>query len=101
MQDFGDTLIHVLKKKYLKKKNLNGGPAAILDFFSVKFVMGYPCVRQYNFVLYSWSSHFAFLDLSKHYKIQNEHISQIKRRSDGNFFLKCANEHFFVSGHSN
>ena len=29
-----------------------------------------------------------------------EHICQIKR-SDGNFFLKCANEHFFVSGQSN
>ena len=30
-----------------------------------------------------------------------EHIGQIKRRSDDNFFLKCANEHFIVSGHSN
>ena len=30
-----------------------------------------------------------------------EHICQIKKRSDGNFFLKRANEHFFVSGHSN
>ena len=29
-----------------------------------------------------------------------EHICQIKRRSDGNCFLKRANEHFFVSGHS-
>ena len=25
----------------------NGRLAAILDFFSVKFVMGYPCVRHY------------------------------------------------------
>ena len=33
--------------------------------FSLKFVMGYPCV------LYSWSSHFAFLQLSKYYKIKN------------------------------
>ena len=26
---------------------------------------------------------------------------QIKRRSDGHTFLKCANEHFSVSAHSN
>ena len=30
-----------------------------------------------------------------------EHICQIKRRSDGNCFLKRANKQFFVSGHSN
>ena len=30
-----------------------------------------------------------------------KHICQIKRRSDGNFCLKRANELFFVSGHSN
>ena len=30
-----------------------------------------------------------------------EHICQIKRGSDGNCLLKRANEHFFVSGHSN
>ena len=30
-----------------------------------------------------------------------EHIGQIKRGSDVNCFLKRANEHFFVSGHSN
>ena len=30
-----------------------------------------------------------------------EHICQIKRRCDGNFFLKPANEHFFVSGRIN
>ena len=30
-----------------------------------------------------------------------EHICQIKRISENNFFLKCANEHFLVSGHSN
>ena len=30
-----------------------------------------------------------------------EHICQIKRKSDGKFFLKRANELFFVSGHSN
>ena len=30
-----------------------------------------------------------------------EHICQIKKRSDGNFFLKRANKLFFVSGHSN
>ena len=66
-----------------------------------------------HFVLYSWSSHFAFIEWSKDYKIQighfeivwsqklirpltdiAEHICQIKKRSDGNFFLKCANENF-------
>ena len=30
-----------------EKKKLKGGLAAILDFISAKFVMGYPCVRQY------------------------------------------------------
>ena len=30
-----------------------------------------------------------------------EHICQIKRRSDGNCFLKGASEHLFVSEHSN
>ena len=30
-----------------------------------------------------------------------EHICHIKRRSDGNFFPKCANKHFFVSSHIN
>ena len=30
-----------------------------------------------------------------------EHICQIKKGSDGNFFLKSANELFFGSGHSN
>ena len=29
-----------------------------------------------------------------------EHICQIKKRSDGNCFLKRASEHFFVSGRS-
>ena len=28
-----------------KKKKLNGRLAAILDFITAKFVMGYPCVR--------------------------------------------------------
>ena len=30
-----------------------------------------------------------------------EHIYLIERRSDGNCFMKRANDHFFVSGHSN
>ena len=34
--------------------------AAILDFITAKFVKVYPCVRNYFFVLYSWSSYFAF-----------------------------------------
>ena len=36
MQDFRDNE---------KKQNLNGRLAAILDFITAKFVMGYPCVR--------------------------------------------------------
>ena len=32
----------------MRKKNLNGRLAAILDFISAKFVMGYPCVRHYT-----------------------------------------------------
>ena len=35
MQDFQDD----------EKKNLNGRLAAILDFITAKFVMGYPCVK--------------------------------------------------------
>ena len=32
----------------IMSKNIkNGRPAAILDFTSAKFVMGYPCVRPY------------------------------------------------------
>ena len=41
MQDFRD------RKKKFKKKKKNGQLAVILDFFIVKFVMGYPCVRHY------------------------------------------------------
>ena len=37
MRDFRDN----------EKKKFNGGLAAILDFISAKFVMGYPCVRYY------------------------------------------------------
>ena len=49
MQDFRDN----------EKKN-RVRLAAILDFITAKFVMVYPCVRNYIFVLYSWSSYFAF-----------------------------------------
>ena len=31
----------------MRKTILNGRLAAILDFISAKFVMGYPCVRPY------------------------------------------------------
>ena len=37
MQDFRDN----------EKTNLTGRLAAILDFITAKFVMGYPCVTQY------------------------------------------------------
>ena len=52
MQDFQDSD----KKKKWTTDSHSG-------FFSVKFVMGYPC-EKINFVLNSWSSHFAFLELS-------------------------------------
>ena len=31
----------------MRKKKLNGRLAAILDFLTATFVMGYPCVRHY------------------------------------------------------
>ena len=70
-----------------------------------------------HFVLYAWSSYFALLSNSKwpldsHIKIVCSqklirsltdiavHICQIKRKS-ADFFLKCANKYFLVSGPSN
>ena len=74
--------------------------------------MGYACVRHY-ILFYIHSQLFSFFfELRKYPKItkivcsQNlirsladiaEHICEIKRRSDGSFFLKHVNEHLFVS----
>ena len=99
---------------------------AILDFISAKFVMGYHCVRPSILFYIHGPANLHFFVSLKYHKITQiknaakqpflnfcsqkgirsladiaEHICQIKRRSDGNCFLKRVNEHFFVSGHSN
>ena len=43
MQDFLDSK----KKKQIKKKKKKWSFGSHFGFFSVKFVMGYPCVRHY------------------------------------------------------
>ena len=52
----------VLCDGYVKYEEAKVHRSAIMqdfrDFITAKFVMGYPCVR--HFVLYSWSSYFAF-----------------------------------------
>ena len=58
--------------------------------FYCEICHGFPLYETLHFVLYSWSSHFAFL------KLLNGHFE-----INGNFFLERANEHFFISGHSN
>ena len=97
---------------------LNSRLTAILDFISAKFVIGYPCVRPYILFYIYGPAILLFFELRKYHKIiqiQNgryqkltrsladiaEHICQIKKRFDRKFFLKRANEHFLVSGHSN
>ena len=84
--------------------------------------MGYPCVRHY-ILFYIHGPAYAILHFLSYINIKKyknskwplnghfelirsladiaEHISQIKRRSDGNFVLKRGNKLFFVSGHSN
>ena len=68
--------------------------------------MGYHCVLTYCSLCMVQFFCFVF-ELSKYHKIsqtQNDiavHISQIKRKSAENFFLKRAREYFFVSGPSN
>ena len=107
MQEFRDS--NKINNNKKKIKLLTGSH---FGFFSVKFVMGNPCVRHY--ILFYIYGPVILHFLSKYYKIQclipkvirsladiAEHICLIKRRSDGNFFLKRTNKHFFVSGHSN
>ena len=59
MQDFRDN----------EKKNVNGRLAAILDFITAKFVMGYPCVRHYIFFYINGPAILLFFELSKYHKI--------------------------------
>ena len=81
--------------------------------------MGFHCVRPYILFYIHGPAilHLFLFELRKYHKIMQtaicsqkligsladlaEHICQIKRRSGGNFFLKRANEHFFISGRSN
>ena len=96
-----------------------------MDFISAKFVMGCRCVRPSILFYIHGPANLHFFALLKYHKItqiQNakrpflnfcskkgigsladiaEHICQIKRRYDGDCFLKPANKHFFVNGHIN
>ena len=44
----------------MRKTNLNGRLATILDFISAKFVMGYPCVSHYILFYMHGPAIFAF-----------------------------------------
>ena len=60
----------------MRNKKLNGRLAAILDFITVKCVMGYPCVRYYILFYIHGPATSHFLELSKYHKIlkiQNGH----------------------------
>ena len=59
MQDFRDN----------GKKKLNSRLAAILDFITAKFVMGYPCVRHYILFYIHGPAILLFFWLSEYYKI--------------------------------
>ena len=83
--------------------------AAILDFISAKFVMCYrlfyihgPVILHFFELRKYQNGRVAVCskDLIRSLADLAEHICQIKR-SDGNFFLKRVNEHFFFSGRSN
>ena len=66
MQDFRDN----------EKKKLNGRLAAILDFITAKFVMGYPCVRHYILFYIHGPAILHFFEIIKYHKIikiQNGH----------------------------
>ena len=86
--------------------------------------MGYPCVSPHIFFYMHGPAFLLCFELRKYHKISQirknghfkiicsqklirsladiaVHISKIKRRSAGNFFLKRAKEYFFVSGPSN
>ena len=124
-QKFSDQLSCKISE-IMRKKNWNGRLAAILDFISAKFVIGYHCVWP-SILFYIHGPailHFlSLLNITKLLKFKMaatrpffnfcsqkgirsladiaENICQIKIISDWNCFLKRANEHFFVSGHSN
>ena len=81
---------------------------ATLDFISAKIVMGYPFCFIFMVQIFC-----IVFELHKHRKITEsvrsqklfrsladiaEHICQIKRKSDANFFPNRVNDHFFISG---
>ena len=60
----------------MRKKNYNGQQAAILDFITAKFVMGYPCVRHHILFYIHGPAILHFFGVSKYHKIikiQNGH----------------------------
>ena len=59
MQDFRDN----------DKKQFNERLAAILDFISAKFVMGYPCVRPYILFYIHGPAILHFFESRKYHKI--------------------------------
>ena len=73
--------------KKMRKKKLNGRLAAILDFISAKFIMGYPCVRPYIlFYIHGLAilHFFSYLNIKK--------ILKLKKRSFFNFLLPKVNQ---------
>ena len=67
----------MLSDGYVKYEEAEVHRSAIYHARFQRFVMGYPCARHLHFVLYSWSSYFAFFfELGKYHKIikiQNGH----------------------------
>ena len=53
----------------IMRKKLNGRLAAILDFISAKFVMGYPCMRHYILFYIYGPAILHFFELHKYHKI--------------------------------
>ena len=62
------------------RKKLKGRLAAILDFISAKFVMGYPCMIHYILFYIYGPAILHFFVLHKYHKIikiQNGHLTAI------------------------
>ena len=53
----------------MRKTIKNGRLAAILDFISAKFVMGYPCVRPYILFCIHGTAILHFFELRKYHKL--------------------------------
>ena len=62
--------------KIMRKQILNGRLAAILDFITARFKMGYLCVRHYSLLYIHGAAILHFFELRKYHKIiiiQNGH----------------------------